>query len=599
MALRGNLKDFALSDVFQLIALSRKTGVLRMRRRDASHGSVWFREGDVFFAESNWRRERLGDRLVTARRITPAALAQAVRSRAAEPQGRRLGTILVEEGHISREVLEAFVREQILDTIFDLMRWEDGEFDFEVTHERPEEDIGLSASVENIAMESGRRLEEWERIKRKVPSTDIVFKMSTAPGEGPFEISLKPAEWNLLLLIDGTRSVAELALAAQMTDFDVARVVYGLFSAGLLEVVSDEDASRMRAEKESADVVSAERAALSVAAPEPAIATEPMIAPEPGGAVGFLVDYGTPVPAPDQVPQGPGITELGIRYERVREASDQTTQYGEGGFAAGLEVEEYPPWPPVQTPLVESSETELQPYVEPAAHPSPPQTGLEDVQSEGVSFVEESDLSTSYEDVDVEHLQVELGVIEEARLGVVEPEPAPDGGPTLEVEAAPEVAAPETAFAPEAESAPEMPLDTDLTALGLAEDSALAPAEDTLEEASEAERIGYEEPPETAVPQTLVEPIVAEERAEEAAGSQAPAAAPVEGEEPQASLDVRIDLEESSAISEEITELTGVGRATVPAPGTTSAPQTDEEGPRGAVVDRQTLLGIIEGIKRL
>ena len=249
MALRGNLKDFTLSDVFQLIALSRKTGVLRMHRRDASHGSVWFRDGDVFFAESNWRRERLGDRLVAARRITPDALQWAVQLRAAEPQGRRLGTILVDEGHISRDVLEAFVREQILDTVFDLMRWEDGEFDFELTLERPEEDIGLSVSIENIAMESGRRLEEWERIKRKVPSTDIVFKMSTAPGEGPFEISLKPIEWNLLLLIDGTRSVAELARAAQITDFDVAKVVYGLFSAGLLEAVSDEEAARLRAER--------------------------------------------------------------------------------------------------------------------------------------------------------------------------------------------------------------------------------------------------------------------------------------------------------------------------------------------------------------
>jgi hypothetical protein len=252
MALRGNLKDFALSDVFQLIALSKKTGVLRMRRRDASHGSVWFRDGDVFFAESNWRRERLGDRLVAGRRITPDALARAVQIRMAEPQGRRLGTILVDEGDISREVLEAFVREQILDTVFDLMRWEDGDFDFEITLERPEEDIGLSVSIENIAMESGRRLEEWERIKRKVPSMDIVFKMSAAPGEAPFEISLKPIEWNLLLLIDGTRTVADLARAARINDFDVARVVYGLFSAGLLEVVGEEEVQRLRAERDSA-----------------------------------------------------------------------------------------------------------------------------------------------------------------------------------------------------------------------------------------------------------------------------------------------------------------------------------------------------------
>jgi len=64
---------------------------------------------------------------------------------------------------------------------------------------------------------------------------DIIFRMATAPGEGTYEISLKPVEWNLLLLIDGTRTVSELARATGRTDFEVARIVYGLFSAGLLE----------------------------------------------------------------------------------------------------------------------------------------------------------------------------------------------------------------------------------------------------------------------------------------------------------------------------------------------------------------------------
>jgi hypothetical protein len=53
----------------------------------------------------------------------------------------------------------------------------------------------------------------------------------------------------LLLLIDGTRSVRELATATHSTDFEVARVVYGLFSAGLLEVPSDEEIERLRSDR--------------------------------------------------------------------------------------------------------------------------------------------------------------------------------------------------------------------------------------------------------------------------------------------------------------------------------------------------------------
>ncbi len=249
MALRGNLRDFSLPDVFQLVTLSGKTGVLRIKRADAE-GSIWFRDGEIFFAQSDWHREPLGTRLVSAAKITPNALSKALEIQKGEPaDGRRLGQILIDEGYVTPQILEAFVQEQIQDTIFDLFRWDEGDFDFEPLESAPAEDIGLSVSIENVVMEGSRRLEEWNRIKKKIPSMEIVFKMATAPGEGTFDISLKPAEWNLLLKVDGTRSVAEMAHDFNRTDFEIARVVYGLFSAGLLEVASDEEVVKLRAER--------------------------------------------------------------------------------------------------------------------------------------------------------------------------------------------------------------------------------------------------------------------------------------------------------------------------------------------------------------
>ncbi|MDP2401277.1 MAG: DUF4388 domain-containing protein, partial [Actinomycetota bacterium] len=243
-------------DVFQLVTFSKKTGVLRISRADGAEGSVWFRDGDVFFAQSNWHGEPLGERLVHAGRVTPSALARALEiSTGPDGAGRRLGQVLVDEGYITDKVLESFVQEQIQDTIFDLMRWDEGDFDFELLPEVVHEDIGLSVSIENIVMEGSRRLEEWARIKKKIPSMEIVFKMATAPGEGTFEISLKPIEWNLLLLVDGTRSVSELAAEKNRTDFEVARIMYGLFSAGLLEVAADDEVVLLRAERVERDAI--------------------------------------------------------------------------------------------------------------------------------------------------------------------------------------------------------------------------------------------------------------------------------------------------------------------------------------------------------
>lgn len=283
MALRGNLKDFSLPDVFQLVTFSRKTGVLRIARADGAEGTVWFRDGEVFFASSNWHSELLGERLVKAQRITAQALRRALELRGAEPEdGRRLGQILIDEGYITDKVLEAFVSEQIQETIFDLMRWDEGDFDFEAMPDVVDEDIGLAVSIENVVMEGSRRLEEWNRIRKKIPSMDVVFKMATAPGEGTFEISLKPIEWQLLLLIDGTRSVADLAVTTNRTDFDVARIIYGLFSAGLLEFATDEEIAHNRAERAEREAklaeIDAERKAQDQVAQRAALEREAKLA---------------------------------------------------------------------------------------------------------------------------------------------------------------------------------------------------------------------------------------------------------------------------------------------------------------------------------
>jgi uncharacterized protein DUF4388 len=242
MALSGNLRDFALPDVFRLVSLSGKTGVLRIHKADAE-GSVWFRGGDVFFAQSDRRRQLLGQRLVTAGRVTSSALARAVAEREIEPEGgRRLGEILVDAGEIDFPVLEAFVQEQIQDTVFDLFAWDEGEFAFELLTAPPlEQDIGLSVSIENIVMEGARRVVEWTGV-HGAPPASVVFRMASAPAEGTIDIELKPSEWRVLLLVDGTRTVGDIARDAQVAEVEVARTLRGLLDAGLIEIVEGDEA---------------------------------------------------------------------------------------------------------------------------------------------------------------------------------------------------------------------------------------------------------------------------------------------------------------------------------------------------------------------
>lgn len=237
MALEGNLKDFSLADMFRLLASGRKTGTLYMERSGAQ-GRVCFEKGRVFFAASNFTKESLGRRLVRSGIISEKQLRQALglqKIQKKEKAGRRLGQILIDEGYLDSKVLEGFIQEQLSDTLFDLFRWEDGQLRFEPDDVADEENIGVSVSVDNIIAESGRRLELWERIKQKIPSMDARFIMASSPGEKSIEIHLKPKEWLLLCYLHGGRSVSELARLTGYNDFEVSKILYGMFSAGLVE----------------------------------------------------------------------------------------------------------------------------------------------------------------------------------------------------------------------------------------------------------------------------------------------------------------------------------------------------------------------------
>ncbi len=245
MTLEGNLKDFSLAEMFRLLSSGQKTGTLRMTRSDAE-GKVCFKKGRVFFASSDYNREPLGKRLVEAGVVSDKQLRQALglqKIQKKEKAGRRLGQILVEEGYLERKVLESLIQDQINDTLFDLFRWEEGDLSFGPEEACEEEDIGISVSVENIIMESSRRLELWDRIREKITSMETRFVMASAPGEKSTEIHLKPREWMLLCYLHGGRSVRELTELTGYSDFETAKILYGMSAAGLIEKIGSSDES--------------------------------------------------------------------------------------------------------------------------------------------------------------------------------------------------------------------------------------------------------------------------------------------------------------------------------------------------------------------
>ncbi|HEY3317244.1 MAG TPA: DUF4388 domain-containing protein [Coriobacteriia bacterium] len=597
MALRGNLKDFSLPDVFQLVTLSRKTGILRIKRADSAEGSVWFRDGDVFFAQSNWHREPLGERLVSAGKVTPSALARVLDVQKTEGSaGRRLGQILVDEGYITDKVLEAFVQEQIQDTIFDLFRWDEGDFDFDPLEGVPDEDIGLSVSIENIVMEGSRRLEEWNRIKKKIPSMEIVFKMATAPGEGTFEISLKPVEWNLLLLVDGTRSVSDLASETSRTDFEVARVLYGLFSAGLLEVASDEEVEKLRVERGRLETRAAEMRG-SVAPPAPKKeAAEPVPAPAAPAAPAPPVEereHEVPTFLTQQAEETPSAEDMAV-FEQMMGAVLQTPP---------APVEAQPAMEPAEAPSVEIRvETPRPPEPEPAM------SDFFSAQNEEIPLPPVEEAPAPPEELQpeiAEPMSVIGAPTTESTPETASAETTPEPGPGFEPSHGQTIAELEAAALAAAGQ------ESDVAVVGAVEDVAVEIVPEPLEDGDveQASWLGEEAPGDL----TDLLSSLREESEEPPGAPEADAPARIIGtdeEEPTEVISTDAFLSDfddmsgsafSGGLGDELTALTGGGRAAPRHNVVSSSPPAAEQHAlqRDQLVDKDLVMKVIEGIKNL
>jgi hypothetical protein len=231
--LKGTLDDFTLPDIFRLMSLAKKTGALEVQR-SAGSGKVYFRDGEVYFAESSITRTPLGQKLVQSGVITETQLMKALDIH--KEKGQRLGDVLVAENLVDQEHLIEAVRSQIEDAAFDLLRWELGEFAWE-SGLGIEPEVPIMVSVENLIMEASRRLDELEVILRKIPSEDAILGMAAAPPVGAVEINITPEEWRILVQVNGERSVAEIGQSIGVDTLEAMKSLYGMVSTGLIEVV--------------------------------------------------------------------------------------------------------------------------------------------------------------------------------------------------------------------------------------------------------------------------------------------------------------------------------------------------------------------------
>ena len=236
MLLQGNLKEFSLPNVFQLVKMSAKTGALSIAREDES-GKIFFRNGQIYFATAQPGTMPLGERLVMAGHITSKQLQAALAEQKDKPKKGRIGAILLSHKYIDRPTLEQAVRDQIEDVTFNFFSWTDGDFAFEADEEVSDEDIVVEMNVESVIMEGCRRIDEWELIFDTLGSLERVPRLRyNAIVEEDGGVKLTPDMWRVVCWIDGRHDINTVLKECGLDRFNGAKVIYELNQKKLVEV---------------------------------------------------------------------------------------------------------------------------------------------------------------------------------------------------------------------------------------------------------------------------------------------------------------------------------------------------------------------------
>jgi len=238
MAIEGPLRELGIHDVFQLLDLSRKTGVLRVvsELRD-NEGVVAFHGGRIVYASIRSNPHPLGAVLLRAGKVAGDDLEAARALQQAPGESRRLGEILVAMGVITQRELDRQVRRQVEAVVFELMSWQEGFFSFaEIDLDGMTVDATTTVATEALLMEGARRVDEWTQIQQHIPHVGVVPSLAPVDAEHPTTLDLLPNEWEILAAIDGERDLRGVAASLGRSEFEVAKIAFGLVSTGVIVV---------------------------------------------------------------------------------------------------------------------------------------------------------------------------------------------------------------------------------------------------------------------------------------------------------------------------------------------------------------------------
>ncbi len=235
MALKGKLKDFSITQLLNLVNLAKKSGTLEITN-SGDKAIITFLDGKLVFAELSSQKSDIGT-ILFINKIISTAQFNTLKKRASNKSDKELGLLLINAGYVSFQEIISSLQKYTIRLIQLLYSWAEGNFNFVSGEDIPSGKIPVKINLENIILESSRRLRELENLEDEMPNLDLALRFSDRPGINLKKLNLSSGEWRVISFINSKNSVKKIAKNTKMSDIEIRRIVYGLLQAGLVELV--------------------------------------------------------------------------------------------------------------------------------------------------------------------------------------------------------------------------------------------------------------------------------------------------------------------------------------------------------------------------
>lgn len=240
--LTGSLKDFGLTDLFQILGQQQKTGVLNLKDDKKAIVQVLFDRGmivGVSFPAEKGEETPLGKRLIRGGLLSPENWKKAYEQHKEELIS--IERILVKNGMIRNEDLTAVVRLLTFETIYNLFKWKGGTFRFEAVEVYYDPNFVEPLNAEYLLLDVLRMVDEWPLLAKRIPAFTMILQkvaplatLDVLTGT-PWEKKRSFQMEGIYELVNGIRTVNEIIDLSFVGEFDTCKNLIDMMDAGVIE----------------------------------------------------------------------------------------------------------------------------------------------------------------------------------------------------------------------------------------------------------------------------------------------------------------------------------------------------------------------------